>query len=153
MRTPKEFDYFKGWLLFFILAMIGSAFVEMIIVPFLGAFLLAKGIFVPQIPWIVRTAGFVAEPVYVRFCYFVGVVFLALAIISAISIVRSYIKRSEGASAYRVVASEQPRTARKSSRLRTKTLSSGEISTLDEVLLTRESFAVSRGKIPSERQT
>jgi hypothetical protein len=43
MKEPKEFDYFKAWLLFFLIATVGGGLIGMVIGSFVAAFLGAGG--------------------------------------------------------------------------------------------------------------
>ena len=74
MKEPKEFDYFKAWLLFFVIATIGAGLVGMIIGAFIGAFLGAGGMPVSQMTPILQIVGFIiALPIsYVTFRIVVG---------------------------------------------------------------------------------
>jgi hypothetical protein len=42
MKEPKEFDYFKAWLMFFLIATVGGGILGLIIGSFLAAFFLAR---------------------------------------------------------------------------------------------------------------
>lgn len=74
MKEPKEFDYFKAWLLFFVIATVGGAILGMIIGSFVAAFLGAGGMPLPQMTRILQIVGFViAIPIsYVSFRGVVG---------------------------------------------------------------------------------
>jgi membrane protein implicated in regulation of membrane protease activity len=74
MKEPKEFDYFKAWLLFFLIATVGGGIVAMIIGSFVAAFLGAGGMPLPQMTRILQIVGFViAIPIsYVTFRGVVG---------------------------------------------------------------------------------
>ncbi len=48
MKEPREFDYFKAWLLFFLVATIGLGLVGIVIGSFLAAFLGAGGMPLPE---------------------------------------------------------------------------------------------------------
>lgn len=74
MKELKEFDYFKAWLLFFLVATVGGGIVGMIIGAFVAAFLGAGGMPLPQMTRILRIVGFlVALPIsYVTFRAVVG---------------------------------------------------------------------------------
>ena len=43
MKQPKEFDYFKAWLLFFLVATLGGALLGLIIGSFVAGFMGAGG--------------------------------------------------------------------------------------------------------------
>jgi hypothetical protein len=49
MKEPTEFQYFKAWLLFFLIATVGGGIVGIIIGSFAAAFLGAGGMPLPQI--------------------------------------------------------------------------------------------------------
>jgi hypothetical protein len=74
MKEPTEFQYFKAWLLFFVVATIGGGIVGLLIGALLGAFLGAGGMSLPQMTRILQIAGFLAAlPVsYVTFRAVVG---------------------------------------------------------------------------------
>ena len=74
IREPKEFDYFKAWLLFFLIATVGGGLVGLIIGSFVAAFLGAGGMPLPQMTRILQIIGFViAIPVsYITFRAVVG---------------------------------------------------------------------------------
>jgi putative flippase GtrA len=74
MKEPKEFDYFKAWLLFFVIATVGAGLAGMIVGAFIGAFLGAGGMPLPQMTRILQIVGFIiALPIsYVTFRAVVG---------------------------------------------------------------------------------
>jgi membrane protein implicated in regulation of membrane protease activity len=74
MKEPKEFDYFKAWLLFFLIATVGGGILAMIIGSFVAAFLGAGGMPLPQMTRILQIVGFViAIPIsYITFRGVVG---------------------------------------------------------------------------------
>ena len=74
MKEPKEFDYFKAWLLFFLVATIGGGIAAMLIGSFVAAFLGAGGMPLPQMTRILQIIGFViAIPIsYFTFRVVVG---------------------------------------------------------------------------------
>ena len=74
MKELKEFDYFKAWLIFFLVGTIGGALVGLILGSFLAAFLGAGGATVQQITNANRILGFIiALPIsYVTFRAVVG---------------------------------------------------------------------------------
>ena len=74
MKEPTEFQYFKGWLLFFLVATVGGGIVGLIIGSFVAAFLGAGGMSLPQMTRILQIVGFViAIPIsYVTFRAVVG---------------------------------------------------------------------------------
>jgi uncharacterized BrkB/YihY/UPF0761 family membrane protein len=74
MKEPKEFDYFKAWLLFFVIATVGGGILGMVIGSFVAAFLGAGGMPLPQMTHILQIVGFViAIPIsYVTFRGVVG---------------------------------------------------------------------------------
>jgi putative flippase GtrA len=74
MKEPKEFDYFKAWLLFFVIATVGGGILGMIMGGFVAAFLGAGGMPLPQMTRILQIIGFViAIPIsYVTFRGVVG---------------------------------------------------------------------------------
>jgi hypothetical protein len=59
MKEPKEFDYFKAWLLFFVFATVGGGILGMIIGSFVAAFLGAGGMPLQQMTRILQIIGFV----------------------------------------------------------------------------------------------
>jgi hypothetical protein len=59
MKEPKEFDYFKAWLLFFVIATVGGGLVGIIVGAFVGAFLGAGGMPLPQMTRILQIVGFI----------------------------------------------------------------------------------------------
>jgi hypothetical protein len=59
MKEPREFDYFKAWLLFFLIATVGGGIIAMIIGSFVAAFLGAGGMALPQMTRILQIIGFV----------------------------------------------------------------------------------------------
>jgi uncharacterized BrkB/YihY/UPF0761 family membrane protein len=73
MKEPKEFDYFKAWLLFFLIATVGAGLVGMIIGSFVAAFLGAGGMPLPQMTRILQIVGFVIA-IPISFITFRGVV-------------------------------------------------------------------------------
>jgi hypothetical protein len=72
MNKLKEFDYFKAWLLLFLISTVGGWLVSLIIGSFVAAFL--GGMPLPQVTSILRIVGFViAIPIsYVTFRAVVG---------------------------------------------------------------------------------
>jgi hypothetical protein len=74
MKEPTEFQYFKGWLLFFLVATVGGGIIGIIIGSFLAAFLGAAGMPLPQMTRILQVVGFViGVPVsYITFRAVVG---------------------------------------------------------------------------------
>jgi hypothetical protein len=73
LKEPKEFDYFKAWLLFFVIATVGGGVLGMIIGSFVAAFLGAGGMPLQQMTRILQIIGFViALPI--SYCTFRGVV-------------------------------------------------------------------------------
>ena len=59
MKEPSEFQYFKAWLLFFLIATLGGGVVGIIIGSFVAAFLGAGGMPLPQMTRILQIVGFV----------------------------------------------------------------------------------------------
>ena len=59
MKELKEFDYFKAWLLFFLIATVGGGILGMIVGAFVAAFLGAGGMPLAQMTRILRIMGFV----------------------------------------------------------------------------------------------
>jgi hypothetical protein len=59
MKEPKEFDYFKAWLLFFVIATVGGGLVGIIVGAFVGAFLGAGGMPLQQATRILQIVGFI----------------------------------------------------------------------------------------------
>jgi hypothetical protein len=57
MREPKEFDYFKAWLLFFLIATVGGGIVGLIIGGFGAAFLGAGGMANAQTTRVLQIVG------------------------------------------------------------------------------------------------
>lgn len=57
MREPKEFDYFKAWLLFFLIATVGGGIVGLIIGGFGAAFLGAGGMPDAQMTRVLQIVG------------------------------------------------------------------------------------------------
>lgn len=74
MKEPKEFDYFKAWLMFFLIATVGGAILGMIIGSFVAAFMGAGGSSLAQMTRTNQIIGFViALPIsYVTFRAVVG---------------------------------------------------------------------------------
>jgi hypothetical protein len=74
MKEPTEFQYFKAWLLFFLIATVGGGIIGLIIGGFLAAFLGAGGMPLPQMTRILQIVGFViAIPIsYLTFRAVVG---------------------------------------------------------------------------------
>lgn len=74
MRELKEFDYFKSWLLFFVVGTVGGGLIGLILGSFVAAFLGAAGATVQQITNANRVLGFViALPIsYITFRAVVG---------------------------------------------------------------------------------
>jgi hypothetical protein len=74
MKELKEFDYFKAWLLFFLIATVGGGIVGLIIGGFLAAFFGAGGMPLEQMTRILQVVGFViAIPIsYITFRAVVG---------------------------------------------------------------------------------
>jgi hypothetical protein len=74
MKEPTEFQYFKAWLFFFLIATVGGGIVGMIIGGFVAAFLGAGGMPLQQMTRILQIIGFViAIPIsYVTFRGVVG---------------------------------------------------------------------------------
>ncbi|HEY2711738.1 MAG TPA: hypothetical protein VGI60_04425 [Chthoniobacterales bacterium] len=56
IKEPKEFDYFKAWLLFFLVATVGGGVIGMIIGSFVAAFLGAGGMSLPQMTRVLRSS-------------------------------------------------------------------------------------------------
>jgi hypothetical protein len=70
MKEPKEFDYFKAWLMFFLIATVGGGILGLIIGSFLAAFFFgAGGMPLAQMTRILQVVGFIiAMPIsYVTF--------------------------------------------------------------------------------------
>lgn len=59
MKPLKEFDYFKAWLMFFLIGTVGGAILGMIIGSFVAAFLGAGGMPLAQMTRILQIIGFV----------------------------------------------------------------------------------------------
>jgi hypothetical protein len=59
MKEPKEFDYFKAWLIFFLVATVGGGIVGMIIGSFVAAFMGAGGASLAQMTRVIQVIGFV----------------------------------------------------------------------------------------------
>ena len=74
MKEPTEFQYFKAWLSFFLVATVGGGILGLIIGSFVAAFLGAGGMPAPQMTRILQIIGFViAIPIsYVTFRAVVG---------------------------------------------------------------------------------
>jgi integral membrane sensor domain MASE1 len=74
MKELKEFDYFKGWLIFFLVATVGGAVLGIIIGSFVAAFMGAGGASLAQITRVNQLIGFViAIPIsFVTFRAVVG---------------------------------------------------------------------------------
>jgi putative flippase GtrA len=74
MKEPTEFQYFKGWLFFFLVATVGGGILGMIIGSFVAAFLGAGGMPLQQMTRILQIVGFViAIPIsYITFRAVVG---------------------------------------------------------------------------------
>jgi putative flippase GtrA len=74
MKEPKEFDYFKAWLLFFLIATVGGGLLGLVIGSFVAAFLGAGGMSLAQMTRILQIIGFaIAMPIsYITFRAVVG---------------------------------------------------------------------------------
>ena len=74
MKESTEFQYFKAWLLFFLVATVGGGILGMIIGSFVAAFLGADGMSLQQMTRVLQIIGFViAIPIsYVTFRAVVG---------------------------------------------------------------------------------
>ena len=74
MKEPTEFQYFKAWLLFFLIATIGGGIIGIIMGGFAAAFLGAGGMPLQQMTRILQIIGFViAIPIsYITFRAVVG---------------------------------------------------------------------------------
>jgi putative flippase GtrA len=74
MKERREFDYFKAWLLFFLVATVGAGLVAMIISSFVAAFMGAGGASLAQMRRVTQIIGFIIGiPVsYVTFRAVVG---------------------------------------------------------------------------------
>jgi hypothetical protein len=74
MKELKEFDYFKAWLLFFLVATMGGGLVGLVIGSFVAAFLGAGGMPVAQMTRVLQVIGFlIGIPIsYVTFRAVVG---------------------------------------------------------------------------------
>ena len=59
MKEPTEFQYFKAWLFFFLIATVGGGIVGMIIGGFVAAFLGAGGMPLQKMTRILQVIGFV----------------------------------------------------------------------------------------------
>jgi hypothetical protein len=59
MKELKEFDYFKAWLLFFVIGTVGGGLVGLVIGSFLAAFLGAGGMPDAQMTRVLQIVGFV----------------------------------------------------------------------------------------------
>ena len=59
MKEPTEFQYFKAWLLFFLVATVGGGLIGLIIGSFVAAFLGAGRMPLPQMTRILQIVGFV----------------------------------------------------------------------------------------------
>ena len=74
MKELKEFDYFKAWLIFFLVATVGAGLIGLITGSLVAAFLGAGGMPLPQMTRILRIVGFVISvPIsYITFRAVVG---------------------------------------------------------------------------------
>ena len=74
MKELKEFDYFKAWLLFFLIATVAGGAIGMVIGSSVGAFLAARGMPVRELAFILQLVGLViAMPIsYLTFRAVVG---------------------------------------------------------------------------------
>jgi hypothetical protein len=74
MKEPTAFQYFKAWLLFFLVAAVGGGILSMIIGSFVAAFLGAGGMSLQQMTRVLQIIGFIiAIPIsYVTFRAVVG---------------------------------------------------------------------------------
>jgi hypothetical protein len=59
MKELKEFDYFKAWLIFFLVVTVGGGIVGLIIGSFVAAFLGAGGMPLEQMTRILQIVGYV----------------------------------------------------------------------------------------------
>ena len=73
MREPKEFDYFKVWLLFFLIATVGGGIVGLIIGGFGAAFLGAGGMPDAQMTRVLQIVG-LAIGIFISYITFRAVV-------------------------------------------------------------------------------
>jgi hypothetical protein len=74
MKEPTEFQYFKAWLLFFLIATVGGGLIAMVLGSFLAAFLGAGGMPLAQMDRPLKILGVVIGiPIsYVTFRAVVG---------------------------------------------------------------------------------
>jgi hypothetical protein len=74
MKEPTEFQYFKAWLVFFLVATVGGGIIGIIIGSFVAAFFGAGGMPAPQMTRILQIIGFlIGIPIsYVTFRGVVG---------------------------------------------------------------------------------
>jgi predicted membrane protein len=74
MKEPSEFQYFKGWLSFFLVATVGGGIIGIIIGSFVAGFLGAAGMPLSQMTRILQIIGFVIGVLisYVTFRAVVG---------------------------------------------------------------------------------
>ena len=74
MKEPKEFDYFKAWLLFFLIATVIGGAIGLVIGSAVGAVLSARGMPVRELAIVLQVVGVViAMPIsYLTFRVVVG---------------------------------------------------------------------------------
>ena len=74
MKGPSEFQYFKAWILFFVVATVGGGIIGLIVGGFLAAFLGAAATPLPQMTRVLQIFGFIiGVPIsYVTFRVVVG---------------------------------------------------------------------------------
>ncbi len=74
MKELREFDYFKAWLLFFLVGTVGGGLAGLVLGSFLAAFLGAAGIPAAQMTRVLQIIGFlIGLPIsYVTFRAVIG---------------------------------------------------------------------------------
>jgi hypothetical protein len=74
MKQPKEFDYLKAWLLFFVVATVGGALIGLLLGSFVAGFMGAGGANLDQVTTVNRVVGWVVGiPVsYITFRAVIG---------------------------------------------------------------------------------
>jgi hypothetical protein len=74
MKEPSEFDYFKAWLLFFLMATVFGGMIGLVIGSAVGALLSARGMSVRELTIVLQLVGLViAMPIsYLTFRLVVG---------------------------------------------------------------------------------
>ena len=73
MKAPNEFDYFKAWFLFFVIATVIGGAIGMVIGSSVGAVLSARGVAVRELAIVLQLVGLVVA-IPISYLTFRGVV-------------------------------------------------------------------------------